>query len=133
MSFPFKGCYIFNASKQDSEHVATQTGSSPRPSWDRNKRHSISIPYLSGVSGQFRRILQKHDIPVQFKPSNTLRQRLVHHKDKTPRHKQSNVVYAVQRQEDCNEMGKLTSPSINKWPDTDVPLPQDKIKQDTYT
>ena len=30
---------------------------------------------------------------VQFKPSNTLRQKLVHPKDKTPRHKQSNGVH----------------------------------------
>ena len=50
------------------------------------------------------RILQKHDILVQFKPSNTLRQRLVHPKDKTLRHKQSNVIYAIQSQEECNKL-----------------------------
>ncbi|TWW81402.1 hypothetical protein D4764_01G0012170 [Takifugu flavidus] len=71
---------------------------------ERNKRRSVSIPYLSGVSEKFRRILQKHNIPVHFKPSNTLRQRLVHPKDKTPRPKQSNVVYAVQCQEKCKEL-----------------------------
>ena len=74
----------------------------------RKKRREInvtaSIWYLSGVSEKFRRILQKHDILVQFKPSNTLRQRLVHPKDKTPRHKQSNVVYAIQCQEECNKL-----------------------------
>ncbi|TWW69287.1 hypothetical protein D4764_18G0000930 [Takifugu flavidus] len=43
---------------------------------ERNKCRSVSIPYLSRVSEKFRRILQKHDIPVHFKPSNTLRQRL---------------------------------------------------------
>ena len=40
---------------------------------------------------------------MQFKPSHTLRQRLVHPKDKTPRHKQSTVIYAIQCQEECNE------------------------------
>ena len=76
----------------------------PKKEKDRNKRHGISIPYLSGVPEKFRKILQKHDIPVQFKPSNTLRQRLVHQKDKTPRQKQSSVVYAIQCQEECNKM-----------------------------
>ena len=42
---------------------------------DRNKRHSISILFLSGVLEKFSRILQKHDIPVQFNPSTTLRLR----------------------------------------------------------
>ena len=34
-------------------------------------------------------------IPVSFKPANTLRQKLVHPKDKVPKDKQSNVVYAI--------------------------------------
>ncbi|TWW61021.1 hypothetical protein D4764_05G0011110 [Takifugu flavidus] len=85
----------------------TKTSRKPDPSKgeeERNKRCSVSIPYLSGISEKFRRILQKHDIPVHFKPSNTLRWRLVHPKDKTPRPKQSNVVHAVQCQEKCKEL-----------------------------
>ena len=35
-------------------------------------------------------------IPVHFKPTNTLRQKLVRPDEKTPRPKQSDVVYAVQ-------------------------------------
>ena len=30
-------------------------------------------------------------------------------------------------------LGKPNSPSINEWANTDVPLPQDKIQQYTYT
>ena len=89
--------------KKDQEHLKTALRTCGYPGWafsktsrkrdpkkeeDRSKHYSISIPYLSGVLEKFRRILQKHDIPVQFKPFNTLRQRLVHPKDKTPRHKQ---------------------------------------------
>jgi hypothetical protein len=110
---------ITQGKKKEQEHLKTALKTCGYPDWaftktskkrdpskeeERNKRHSISIPYLSGVSEKFRRILQKCDIPVQFKPSNTLRQKLVHPKDKTPRHKQSNVVYAVQCQEECKEL-----------------------------
>ena len=51
------------------------------------------------MSKKLRRIFSKHDIPVQFKPSfNTLRQQLVHRKDKIYKHKLSHVyVDAVQR------------------------------------
>ena len=50
------------------------------------------------------RIFQKHKIQVNFKPGQTLRHRLVHSKDKTPRHKLSNVVYAVQCKEECSDL-----------------------------
>ena len=57
------------------------------------KCHNIPIPYMAGVSDIFRRIFTKHYILVNFRPCNTLRQKLVHPKDKTPRQKLNNVVY----------------------------------------
>ena len=134
-----------NTSKQHWEHVATQTGPSPRPPGnekkrrkkeeDRNNRHSISIPYMSGVLKDLGGILQKHDILVRFKPSNTLKQRLV-----TPRTKQQDSNKAMSpmpnraRRNAINcTLGKLNSLSINERHNTDVPLPQDKTQQDTYT
>ena len=42
-------------------------------------------------------------VNLWLKSSNTLRQNLVHAKDKTPRHKQSNVDF-VQCQEDCKKL-----------------------------
>ena len=68
-----------------------------------NKRNNIVIPYVSGVSEKLRRIFNKHSIPVYFKPGNTLRQRLVHPKDKTPHTHKSNLVYAVQCNEECED------------------------------
>ena len=41
-------------------------------------------------------IFSKHHIPVDFKPTGTLRQKRVHPEENTPRHKQSDIVYAVQ-------------------------------------
>ncbi|KAM7378702.1 hypothetical protein PAMP_004307 [Pampus punctatissimus] len=69
-----------------------------------DKRNNIVIPYVSGVSEKLRRIFSKHRIPVYFKPSNTLRQRLVHPKDRTPHTQKSNLVYAVQCNEECKDL-----------------------------
>ena len=59
------------------------------------------IPY---GERKHRRIFNKHHILVHFKPCNTLRQTLFHHKDKTPRHKQSNGVHAVQWSQDWTDL-----------------------------
>ncbi|TWW74321.1 hypothetical protein D4764_14G0003220 [Takifugu flavidus] len=51
------------------QHRAKKTSRKRDPSKEeeeKDKGHSVSIPYLSGVSEKLRRILQKHDIPVQF-------------------------------------------------------------------
>lgn len=62
------------------------------------------MPYVAGVSEKLQRIFGQHKIPVYFKPVNTLRQKLVHPKDKVPNYKQSNVVYAIRcKEEDCDE------------------------------
>ncbi|XP_072051644.1 uncharacterized protein [Amphiura filiformis] len=54
------------------------------------------------VSEKLKRIFGQHQIPVSLKPCNTLRQKLVHPKDKIPQRKQSNIVYAINCQDsDC--------------------------------
>ncbi|XP_038148866.1 uncharacterized protein LOC119788543, partial [Cyprinodon tularosa] len=68
------------------------------------KRKNITIPYIAGVSEKLKRIFSKHKIPVHFKPNQTLKQRLVHPKDKTPRPNMSGVVYAVQCSEECSDL-----------------------------
>ena len=64
----------------------------------------IVIPYMSGVSEKLRRNFSNLGFPVHFKPKNAFRQRLVHSKDKTPKHKLSGVVYAVQCSEECADL-----------------------------
>ena len=41
---------------------------------------------------------------MDFKPINTLRQRLTHAKEQKPKHNTSNIVYAVQYKEECSEL-----------------------------
>ena len=81
----------------------------------KDKRNNIVIPYVSGVSEKLRRIFNKHNIPVFFKPSNTLRQKLVHPKDRTPHTQKSNLVYAVQCSQECKDqyIGETKQP-LNK-------------------
>ena len=49
-------------------------------------------------------IFDKHHIPVNFKHSNTVRQKLVHLENKTTEHEESIVVYAVQCSQECTNM-----------------------------
>ena len=70
-------------------------------------------------------IFNKHHIPVDFKPASTLRQKLVHPKDITPRRELNNVVSAVQRSQDCTDLyiGRQNNLSINEWHNTGGPTP----------
>ncbi|XP_072048801.1 uncharacterized protein [Amphiura filiformis] len=73
--------------KDDASHTAT--------AGEEKRRHNVTIPYVSELSEKIRRIFRGYQIPVSFKPTNTLRQKLVHPKDKVPKDKQNNLVYAI--------------------------------------
>nr|XP_054759677.1 uncharacterized protein LOC129265754 [Lytechinus pictus] len=84
----------------------------PRPT-EQGRRFGVSVPYVSGLSEKIRRILSSYRIPVYFKPTNTLRQKLVHPKDKVPKDKKNNIVYAIQCQEtgcSANYIGETKQP-----------------------
>ena len=85
--------------------VVTQTGplSKPLKVPERRRQENVttsSFPVSQETSEKLRRNFIKHHIPVHLKPTTTLRQKLVHRKDKTPRHKQNKVVYVVQCSQD---------------------------------
>lgn len=65
--------------------------------------HIIHSSYI-GIPFTFYQNQNKNSIPLHFKPGNTLGQRLVHLKDKTARHKQSHVIYAIQCNEECSDL-----------------------------
>ena len=54
---------------------------------ERNKKIPVVIPYIKGFSEQIRRVLGNNGIPTYFKPTNTLRQLLVKHKDPVDKEK----------------------------------------------
>ena len=85
-----------NTSRKPEKLVVTQK-TSTRSSKDtktvggeeKKNKHNMVIPYVARFSEKLWRILNKHHIPVFFKPCNPLRQKLVHPNHYTPKHKQS--------------------------------------------
>ena len=69
---------------------------------ERNKRHNVVIPYVAGVSENSEGFSLSIASQFTSDPAN-LRQKQVHPKDETLRHKLNNVYYAVQCSEECRD------------------------------
>ncbi|KAI8490978.1 hypothetical protein Bbelb_313970 [Branchiostoma belcheri] len=83
------GCvdYRDSALKPSDQSKKTQKC---KPLTNKNKAN-ITIPYVQGVSEKLRRIFQNFNIATNFKPHSTLRQRLVHPKDRPHKGTKANV------------------------------------------
>ncbi len=68
------------------------------------KKHPVRLPYTKGLSEELQRIFKSHGVPTPtyHKPSCTLRQMVVHPKDKNKKEQQFGVVYEITC-EDCKE------------------------------
>ena len=121
-------CSDAKAKKNEHKHLKTALGACGYKSWTFQKAlkkstttsadnsvtpaqgadtrsFNTTIPYVSDLSEKIRRIYRKYKLPVSFKPGNTLRQRLVHPKDKVPKDKKNNVVYGIQcKSNGCQEL-----------------------------
>ena len=69
---------------------------------DTIKSFAFKLPYIRGVSEQLACIYKQHGVNTFFKPINTLREILVHPKDKTPNCRKCGVIYSVK----CEECSK---------------------------
>ncbi|XP_072051687.1 uncharacterized protein [Amphiura filiformis] len=78
-----------NRGEKDAKPASEPTASSGTKTF-------VTIPYHGDVSEELKRIFRDHGITTHFKPTNTLRQSLVHPKDKQPKGRISGVVYGVQ-------------------------------------
>ena len=58
-----------------------------------NKKPYIVVPYMKGLSESCKIICRRHGIEMHFKGANTIRQLLVHPKDKDNILKKSGVIY----------------------------------------
>lgn len=75
----------------NSAKMHRREGLTPTLGKQNDKRNNTVIHCLSGLSEKLKRILFTHDIPVYFRPSNTLRQKLVNPKEKIPKHKLNKI------------------------------------------
>lgn len=66
-----------------------------------------------------------NDILVHFKPSNTLRRKLIHLKDKTPSKARLSIPYSTKKNAGKYTSGKLNNLLTIEWANTNVPPPQD--------
>ena len=85
--------FIHNASAPPIQETADT--SSHDEEQEKEKEPQVVIPYVAGMSEDFRRVCRKFNSRVVFKSGRTLRSMLTKVKDTLPLGKQSNVVYRI--------------------------------------
>ena len=68
-----------------------------QPKAESEKRKNVVIPYMAGLSDLIQKNLPKTQTQVKFKLGQTLKQRLVHPKDKTASHKLMCMLFNAKR------------------------------------
>ena len=81
--------------QREEEEVTTVTTGVKRE----NKKRPVIIPYIRGFSEELKRTFGEYSIPTHFKPTNTLRQLLVHPKDPVGNDKVVGPVYKISCEE----------------------------------
>ena len=83
--------------------TATTTNSRPpNPTTNRESKPfkgSVTLPFVGPVSEAVARCIRRTGVQVHFRPTNTIRSRLVHPKDKTDPLEKSGVMYHIK----CND------------------------------
>jgi hypothetical protein len=70
---------------------------------NRDKRMSIALPYVKGISEPLARTFRKYGITSYHKPFNTIRSTLVHSKDKPTKENTTGAIYQIK----CSTCGNL--------------------------
>ena len=78
-------------------YEVVRTASRPRlqRTQEEQSRHTLYIPYVSGLGEDLRRVCRKYNIRTVFRTSSTVRQELSRTKDRDPPLKTSGVVYGI--------------------------------------
>ncbi|XP_035659430.1 uncharacterized protein LOC118404460 [Branchiostoma floridae] len=103
--------WSFNKALKPSHESKKPSNSKPLDK--KKKTVNATIPYIHGVSEKLRRILQNFNIATNFKPHSTLRQKLVHPKDRVQKGTKSDVIYRLKREgPQCNDtyIGETSQP-----------------------
>ena len=85
------------ALKKTEKSIANPNKSKGKKRYNKaDQKGSVVMPYVKGTSETLRRIFNKHKVNVCFKPHQTLKQMLVHPKDKTKKSEVCGAIYHVQ-------------------------------------
>ncbi len=61
----------------------------------KKRKFLVVIPYIKGVSEELRKLFNRYEVPMYFKPTNILRQLLVSPKDKMKKERVIGPVYQI--------------------------------------
>ena len=82
--------WMMNIPKKKQQKLVSSAAQAQR------KTHPpIGLPFIKGISEPLERIFKKHGVKIYHKPTNTLRQHLVHPKDPTHKENKTGVIYEV--------------------------------------
>ncbi len=73
----------------------TKSKQGKRPEKSEKSRGMVVIPYVAGLSESFERVMRKHKIATAMKPHTTMKQLLVHPKDKAEIGEVGQIVYEI--------------------------------------
>ncbi len=59
---------------EDNDHISLHP---PQTVSHKKRKFPVVIPYIKGVSEELKRLFKRYEVPIYFKPTNTLRQLLV--------------------------------------------------------
>ena len=81
--------------KRFVNYSSQRSGIEDKEEVEEKPKATVILPYVGGVSENIKRMLEKVSVKVRMKLHRTLRQMLVKHKDPTPNHQQTGIVYRV--------------------------------------
>ena len=98
-----KRCHYPDSILKTSKKTDKEVDNTKKPAPSSNntgteRRRCVVMPYIHRTSEHLRRIFQKHNVNVAFRPNRTLRQMLVHPKDKMKKGDICGAVYHIRCQ-----------------------------------
>ena len=85
--------WALNRAKFTNKHNTKTKKNKTTNNLNNKKKPYIVVPYMKGLSESCKNICRRHSIEMYFKGANTIRQLLVHPKDKDDILKKSGVIY----------------------------------------
>ena len=90
--------WVLNSSTNQNhatEHAKQPTDSRSANSTSKTRSYAVQLPYVKGLTEPLCRLYKQYEVSSYVRPSNTLRQQLVHAKDPIPKTRVTGPVYHI--------------------------------------